>query len=85
MSSSSASESTESPAPGIIPEPMHVQDQPTAAAERSAQRAADRASTPPPTQAKPRRGLLGKLLAALRGDKYMVDAYSATTEPGTKE
>ncbi|MHB1570778.1 MAG: hypothetical protein ACYCXW_17040 [Solirubrobacteraceae bacterium] len=65
-------ESHASPAPGIIPEPPVVQEQQTAAARRSAARQA----AGPADSCKPaRRSSLARLLAVLRGDKYMVDAY----------
>jgi hypothetical protein len=61
----------QSPAPGIVPEPIRVYDAntPIAAAE---QRAGSRSK-----RRNPVRLLAAKLMGALRGDKYMVDAYPA--------
>jgi hypothetical protein len=72
-------ESHTSPAPGIIPEPSLVHDEPVASSGRGRRRAA---GTTTPLAA--RRTPLARLLAALRGDKYMVDAYPPAVPP-TKE
>jgi hypothetical protein len=72
-----ASQPDRSPAPGIIPDPVHVHDPP---------------GTPTPANAKnaeahaERRNLakiaLAKVVSAVRGDTYMIDAYpSAGPEP----
>jgi hypothetical protein len=60
-----------SPAPGIIPETVHVHDDnaPTAA---TAQR-----GKPTPRRRNPVRLVAPKVMGALRGDKYMVDTYPA--------
>ena len=63
-------ESHTSPAPGIIPEPSLVHDEPAASPPRSTRRAPGTTAT-----RAARRTPLARLLAALRGDKYMVDAY----------
>ena len=70
-------ESHSSPAPGIIPEPSLVHDQPVASPRQGGRRAAG-AST---TRRAARRTPLARLLAALRGDKYMVDAYPPAVPP----
>jgi hypothetical protein len=69
-------ESHSSPAPGIIPEPSLVHDQPAAPTRRSSRRAASTT-----TRVTARRTPLARLLAALRGDKYMVDAYPPAMPP----
>jgi hypothetical protein len=78
-------ESNISPAPGIVPEPALVHEQPTAAAGRAAGRAADRAGRLPAGHAKPRSILLARLLGVLRGDKHMVVAYPPPIQSPTKE
>jgi hypothetical protein len=80
MKTTFTSESRTSPAPGIIPEPSLVQDQPAAPTGRDDGRA-DGAGT---ARTGSRRTPLARLLAALRGDKYMVDAYPPA-EPPTVE
>jgi hypothetical protein len=79
MKTTFPTESHTSPAPGIIPERSLVHDEPVASSGRGRRRAAD--TTSPPTA---RRSPLARLLAALRGDKYMVDAYPPAVPP-TKE
>jgi hypothetical protein len=69
-------ESRTSPAPGIIPEPPLVHDAPPASTRRGSQRAAGDTSRPGV-----RRTPLARVLAALRGDKYMVDAYPSAVSP----
>jgi hypothetical protein len=62
-------EPTESPVPGVIPEPSRVQDDSAPAKARAT------------TEAVPSRpGLAGRLLGVLRGDKYMADAYPPPKE-----
>lgn len=59
-----------SPAPGIIPEPAHVSSDaapPTATIEK--------AGNPKPGRPNLLRIAVGKVISALRGDKYMIDAY----------
>jgi hypothetical protein len=61
-----------SPAPGIIPDPVHVHDllgTPTPANGKTARANAERRN--------PARIGLAKVASAIRGDKYMVDAYPA--------
>lgn len=70
-------ESVTSPAPGILPEPPVVHAEPAASSQRGASRAAGTSAAP----RTPRRGPLAGLLAALRGDKYMVDAYPPAVPP----
>ena len=71
-------ESHTSPAPGIIPEPSLVHNEPATSTRRDRRRAA----TTTPLAA--RRTPFARLLAALHGDKYMVDAYRPAVPP-TKE
>jgi hypothetical protein len=59
-----------SPAPGIIPEPSLVHDESAVWTRRG-----ERQSAGTTTRLAARRTPLARLLAALRGDKYMVDAY----------
>lgn len=65
-----------SPAPGIIPERSLVHDEPVAPSSRDRRRAPE--TTTRPTA---RRSPLARLLATLRGDKYMVDAYPPAVPP----
>ena len=69
-------ESHTSPAPGIVPEPSLVHDEPAASTPRGTRRAPGTTATPAA-----RRTPLARLLAALRGDKYMVDAYPPAAPP----
>jgi hypothetical protein len=62
-------ESHTSPAPGIIPEPSLVHDQPASPRNRRGRRAGGAGTT----RAVARHTPLARVLAALRGDKYMVD------------
>jgi hypothetical protein len=79
MNTTSSIESHTSPAPGIIPEPSLVHDEPAASTHQASRRAAGTT-----TRLAARRTPLARLLAALRGDKYMVDAYPPA-EPPPKE
>lgn len=72
-------ESHPPPAPGIIREPPLVHDETAALARRGSQQADDTTTRPAA-----RRTPLARLLAALRGDKYMLDAYPPAEAP-TKE
>ena len=72
-------ESRTSPAPGIVPEPSVVHDEPATATRRGSRFAAGTT-----TSLAARRTPLARLLAALRGDTYMVDAYPPVVLP-TKE
>jgi hypothetical protein len=71
-----------SAAPGIIPEPAELQDGvPTAATERPRSK---------PGGHNPIRLVAGRMMSALRGDKYMVDAYppagsESSAAPGDAE
>jgi hypothetical protein len=60
-----------SPAPGIIPEPVHVDhdDAPTAATEDQ--------DEPRLKRPNPFKLVAATVISALRGDKYMVNAYPA--------
>jgi hypothetical protein len=71
-------ESRTSPAPGIIPEPSIVQDEPTTSTSRGTRQAVGARS---PIRLAGRRTPLARLLAALRGDKYMLDAYPPADSP----
>ena len=63
-------QSDRSPAPGILSEPVDVDDDvPTAATEQR--------DEPQPGRRNPFRLAAAKVMSALRGDKYMVDAYPA--------
>jgi hypothetical protein len=77
MQSTFAIESSDSPAPGIIPEPVRVKDEPTAPTRRPGPPSAGRATEPLSSvgQRNPVSIMLAKLLGVIRGDKYMVDAY----------
>jgi hypothetical protein len=66
------SQSDRSPAPGIIPEPPHLNDHPPwppAASRKPAQHK--------PGRRNPVRIAFDKVMSALHGDKYMVGAYPA--------
>jgi hypothetical protein len=75
MKTTFPTESHTSPAP----EPSLVHDEPVASSGRDSRRAAG-ATTPLAARRTP----LARLLAALRGDKYIVDAYPPAVAP-TKE
>lgn len=78
MNTGSPIESHTSPVPGVIPEPPVVHDEPAAPTRRdSGQSAATPAAVPPAARRTP----LARLLAALRGDKYLVDAYPPVAPP----
>jgi hypothetical protein len=79
MKATIPTESHPSPAHGIIREPPLVHDE-TAASTRPGSQQADGTATRPAARRTP----LARLLAALRGDKYMVDAYPPAEAP-TKE
>jgi hypothetical protein len=64
-------EPTESPVPGVIPEPIRVHDDRAPAMARASN------ETVPSPQ---RPGLVGRLLGVVRGDKYMADAYPPPKE-----
>lgn len=72
-------ESHTSPAPGIIPEPSRVHDEPAASTRRRSGRAVGTITRPAA-----RRIQLARLLAALRGDKHVLGAYPPAVSP-TKE
>ena len=61
----------ESPVPGVIPEPTHVHRDSAPAEARAS-------SDDVPSPRRP--GLAGRLLAAVRGDKHMADAYPPPKE-----
>jgi hypothetical protein len=75
MRNTFAIESNDSPAPGVIPEPVRVHDQPAVPTRRVARRAAVRAPKRPPGQRHPVRIILAKVLSVIHGEKYMVGAF----------
>jgi hypothetical protein len=84
-----AIESNDSPAPGIIPEPVRVHDQPAVPTRRAGGPPAGRASKllSSPGRRIPVRILLAKLMSVIRGDKYMIDAYlpAWSSDPDTRD
>jgi hypothetical protein len=75
MQTKPRTEPTGSPVPGVIPEPWRVHHDPAGGHERPP---ATSGTTMPASFAgrrNPARSLLARLLSAIRGDKYMVDAY----------
>jgi hypothetical protein len=75
MKTTSSIESDTSPVPGVIPEPTVVHDDPAPS------RQGNRRAVGPTNRPAARRTPLARLLAALRGDKYMVDAYPPGQPP----
>ena len=76
MKTTIPTESHPSPAPGVIRERLLVHEE-TAASTRRGSQQADGTTTRPAVRRTP----LARLLAALRGDKYMVDAYPPAEAP----
>jgi hypothetical protein len=71
-------EPTGSPVPGVIPEPVRVHHDTVAAPERLTATPTASGTTKPassPGRRNPASIVLARLLSAIRGDKYMVDAY----------
>ena len=69
-------EPTGSPVPRVIPEPLRVHHDTVAAHERlTATMTSTIMSASSPGRRNPGSIVLAKLLSAVRGDKYMVDAY----------
>jgi hypothetical protein len=68
-------EPSRSAVPGVIPEPAYVHDD--GAGRHSATPAANDTADPatPSRRRNPARGMLARLVGALRGDKYMANAY----------
>jgi hypothetical protein len=64
------SQSDRSPAPGIIPEPAHLSSE--VASPSAATRKPD---SPKPGRRNPVKIAVDRVMSALHGDKYMVDAY----------
>jgi hypothetical protein len=64
------SQSDRSPAPGIIPEPAHLSSE---IASPSA--ATTKPDSPKPGRRNPVKIAIDRVMSALHGDKYMVDAY----------
>jgi hypothetical protein len=77
MKPTSPTEAPRSPAPGILPEqPSLIHEEPVASTRQDS-RPADGTTSQPMA----RRAPLARLMAALRGDKYMVDAYPPDGSP----
>jgi hypothetical protein len=71
-------EPTGSPVPGVIPGPLRVHRDTVAAHQRLTATSTANGTTMPassPGRRNPASIVLAKLLSAIRGDKYMVDAY----------
>jgi len=66
MATKPALEPSDSPVPGVIPEPIRVHDD-------SAPGKPSPTTEPVPSPRRP--GLARRLLGVIRGDKYMADAY----------
>lgn len=64
------SQPDQSAAPGIIPQPVHVYDDAASPAASTKQRDEPKLGTRNPV-----RLTVARVMSALRGDKYMVDAY----------
>jgi hypothetical protein len=67
-----------SPVPGVVPEPWRVHHDPAAGSERptaTSTTSGPTMSASPSGRRNPARSLRAKLLSAIRGDEYMVDAY----------
>jgi hypothetical protein len=78
MQTKPTTEPTGSRVPGMIPEPLRVHGHTVAAHERlTATRTANGTTVPAlsPGRRNPASIVLAKLLSAIRGDTYMVDAY----------
>jgi hypothetical protein len=71
MQSTPSAETTESPIPGLIPDPVSLHDE----------------TAPPSPKMESRRHWAGrplaKLLSVIRGDKYMADAYPLAAPVGS--
>jgi hypothetical protein len=70
-------EADRSPAPGIIPDPVYVHDDPGPATAATKQRGGRK-----PGRRNPVRVAAATVMGALHGDKYMVDAYPAAGQAG---
>jgi hypothetical protein len=71
-------EPTGSPVPGVIPEPVRVHHDTVPVPEHLTATPTARGTTKPassPGRRNPANIVLARLLSAIRGDKYMVDAY----------
>jgi hypothetical protein len=66
MQTNSRIEPPVAPVPGVVPDPVRV----------------DHEAEPVPHRPNAARIVLAKLLSALRGDKYMADAYPSDGQPG---
>jgi hypothetical protein len=74
MSTTTNSASHPSPAPGIIPTPPQINERPAGPGGRPV-------AGPRPAAPSGPHGPLARLLAVLRGDKYMAGAYPPVTPP----
>ena len=66
-----------SPAPGIIPEPVHLSRDATPLSA-----ATEKPYDPKPGRRNPVRIAVAKVMSALGGEKYMIDAYPAAGRDG---
>jgi hypothetical protein len=64
-----------SPVPGVIPEPWRVHHDPAGGHERPPATSGTTVPASSAVRRNPARSLLARLLSAIRGDRYMVDAY----------
>ena len=84
METKATMEPSGSPVPGVIPEPTHVHHDGAPAHEGRVPVPTSGAASEPATsrsRRNPVSTVLAKLLSALRGDKYMADAYPPTPRP----
>ena len=84
METKATMEPSGSPVPGVIPEPTRVQHEGAPAHEGRVPVPRSGAASEPATsrgRRNPVRIVLARLLSAIRGDKYMADAYPPTPRP----
>ena len=77
-------EPSRSSVPGVIPEPIRVHHDSGPSHERRSAAPQTSATTEPtssPRRRNPASVLLAKILSAVRGDKYMTDAYPPARRP----
>jgi hypothetical protein len=80
METKATMEPSVSPVPGVIPEPTRVHHDRAPAHEGRVPVPRSGAASEP-ASSRGRRTVLAKLLSAIRGDKYMADAYPPTPRP----
>ena len=88
MHTTFAIESNDSPAPGIIPGPVHIHDQPARPTRSAGGPSPGRATKPlaSPGQRNPVSIVLAKLIGVIRpGDTYMDDAYPSASGSDTAQ